>query len=144
MSGCSPSPPPDAKIIAYFQRHERQLTQLLSLGEKHPTLRRAEPSLAKYADFNGRPSDDDRKAQEEAYRILKEIDADFIEWWREPDGRIFQVSVPFYRWGLGLGGYSKGLEYIPDYRKEPPRSEEKRKYRQIADTAWFIEESDTR
>jgi len=145
LCGCSktPNPPNDAEIIAYFHQHERQLSRLVALGEKHPALRRAEPALAKYPDFYGQPSAEDLKAQEEAYRILKEIDADFIAWWRTPDGTL-NATVPFYRYGLSLGGYSKGLEYISDYRRHPPQSDERMKYLQISESGWFIEESDTR
>ncbi|MEZ5415302.1 MAG: hypothetical protein R3F03_13445 [Opitutaceae bacterium] len=147
LCGCSPrppTPPTDEEVISYFWRHERELTQLVSLGEKHPALTRAEPKLAKYPDFNGQPSNEDLRAQETAYKILEDIDADFIEWSRKPDGKIFQAKVPFYRWGLSLGGFSKGLAYLPNFREKPPRSEQGRNYRQIGDTAWFIEESDTR
>jgi hypothetical protein len=144
LCGCSAKPPTDDEIISYFRRHETQMAELIRLGEKHPALRRAEPKLAKYPDFYGQPSEDDLKAQDTAYKILKEIDADFIAWWRTPDGKIFQVTVPYYRWGLGLGGFSKGLEYIPGYREKPPQSSEKRAYRQIGDTPWFIEVSETR
>lgn len=144
LSGCTPAPPSDVEVVAYFRQHENQLTRLVELGEKHAALKRAEPSLSNFAEYYSEPSRDDLKAQEEAYRILKDMKADFVAWWRTPEGRVFEVTVPLYRYGLSLGGYSKGLEYIPDHARSLPRPDASRKYRQIEGTAWFIEESDMR
>ena len=129
--------------MSYFRAHEAELNALVDLGQKHAALLRAEPALSRFANFYSPPTADDLKAQEQAYRILKAIDADYVAWWRNEDGGLFEVTIPVYRYGLSLGGYSKGLEYVVDF-KNPPAKSDRRSFTQIGNSPWFIESSDTR
>ena len=134
-------------MIAYFRQHERLLGELVRLGVEHPALYRVEPAMKKFPSYHGSPTEADLAAERRAYEILSLIKADLVVYWRvgsTPEGALISVDVPVYRFGLSLGGYSTSLTYIPDFATEPPQSDEKRKFRRIEDTGWFIEESDTR
>jgi hypothetical protein len=115
LSGCSPAPPPDSEVIAYFERYKDSIAELAQLGVAHPVLRRVEPSQRKHASYYGATTAADVAAEERAYAILTPIRADYVSYWRNgaaPGNPLVYVEVPFYRWGLSLGGYAKSLRFF--------------------------------
>ena len=129
--------------MTYFRLDRASLEELVRIGQAHPSLRRVEPALRKYPSYYGQPSDDDLRAESRVYDILEAINADFVSYERTGEQNdLYCVDVPFYRWGLSLGGVSQSLIYFP--RKNPPPSDKKFKCTQIDDSAWYVVDSDTR
>jgi hypothetical protein len=147
ITACSPSPPPDSDIIAYFTDSKQLILELAQLGVAHPTLRRVEPSLKKYASYYGHPTVEDLAAEQRAYIILAALKVDYVSYWRNgalTGNPLVYIEVPFYRWGLSLGGYGKSLRFFPACTKDPPQSDREFKYKPLNEQCWYIFESDTR
>ena len=121
------------------------INELAELGISHPALRRVEPSLKKYPDYYGTPSQADLVAEKHAYEILVSLKADYVSYYHDGSlsgNPLVYIEVPFYRFGLSLGGHAKCLRYFPSQKKDLPMSNVF-KYTAISD-GWYIAESDTR
>lgn len=132
---------------SWFEQHYTSLAELASLGLQHKALRRAEPALKKYTDYWTAPSPPDLKAEKRVFYLVEQIKIDFVEYLR--DGRDENLSlqsmyVPYYRWGLSLGGFSKGIVYFPGYENKDRPSNEYSTYVYLNKPGWFIKIDDTR
>ena len=122
LSGCSPPSPPDnTEIQEWFDGNYESLTELASLGSEHKVLQRVEPDLGKYRSYFGQPTETDLKAEERVLEIVEQLKIDFVAYdrdGREENPKLYAMRVPYYRWGLSLGGYSKSIVYFPDHVHE--------------------------
>jgi len=147
LAGCSPTPPENKEIQSWFEDQYVSLVELAELGVKHKSLRRAEPSLKEYANYYGQPSEADLRAEAKVFEIVEKLKIDFVAYWRnglEDNGVLHSMSVPYYRWGLALGGYSKGIVYFPEYTSEAKSPSGYSTYIYLNKQGWFIDVSDTR
>lgn len=147
LSGCSPAPPENAEIQEWFDKNYESLAELAKLGIEHKALRRAEPKLKEYTDYYGQPSEADLKAEEKVFGIVEQLNIDFVAYWRnglDNNDILHSMAIPYYRWGLALGGYSKGVVYFPNYTANTKPSNEYHTYIYLNKTGWFINVSDTR
>ncbi len=148
LIGCSqPNPPNNSEIKYWFQDNYGPLTELVELGEKHKALRRAEPAMKKYTDYYGQPSEEDLLAEERVFELVELLGVDFVAYWRageEKDSTLQSMSVPYYRWGLSLGGLSKSLVYFPNYKQIDRPSSGYSEYMYLNKPGWFLDVSDTR
>lgn len=147
LSGCSPAPPENSEIQRWFEANNESLAKLAVLGSEHKALRRAEPALKEYTNYYGQPTEADLKAEEKVFDIVRQLEIDFVAYWRnglENNEVLHSMTIPYYRWGLGLGGYSKGIVYFPNYTAPQKPSSEYNTYIYLNKPGWFINVSDTR
>ena len=147
LSGCTPSPPENSEVKAWFDLNYESLEKLASLGLEYKSLRRAEIIFKDEKNYYGQPSEAALKAEKEVFEIVATLKVDFVAYWRygmDDFNRLRSMTIPYYRWGLGLGGYSKGIVYFPDYTKESMPSTEYSTYIYLNKEGWFIDASDTR
>ena len=147
LVGCSPSPPENEEIQSWFENQYSSLIELAELGIKYKALRRAEPSLKEYTKYYGQPSEADLKAEARVFEIVEKLEIDFVAYWRnglENNELLHSMSVPYYRWGLALGGYSKSIVYFPEYTSETKPPSDYSTYIYLNKQGWFIDVSDTR
>ncbi len=148
LIGCSPpNPPENAEIQRWFEENHGSLAELAELGIKHKALRRAEPSLKKYTSYYVQPSEVDLKAEVRVFELVEELELDFVAYWRnglEDFEVLTSMTVPYYRWGMSLGGYSKSIAYFPGYTSESKKPSGYSTYIYLNRQGWFIDVSDTR
>ena len=147
LSGCSPAPPENTEIQVWFEKNYDSLAELAVLGIEHKALRRAEPELKDYTNYYGQPTEADLKAEKKVFDIVQQLKVDFVAYWRnglEDNEVLHSMTIPYYRWGLALGGYSKGVVYFPDYTPKTKPSSEYNAYIYLNKAGWFINVSDTR
>lgn len=146
VAGCSPSPPDDSEIERWFEENYESLNDLARLGSEHPALRRAEPALKKYTDYYVEPSEDDLKAEMRVFELVENLDIDFVAYSRsgQDNDVFFGMTVPYYRWGLGLGGYSKNIYFDASLQQKLIRPNSPSTYIYLNKPGWFINVSDTR
>lgn len=146
LVGSSPSPPENEEILRWFEGHLTSLVELAELGIEHKALKRAEPSLKEYTKYYRHPSEVDLKAETRVFEIVKKLEVDFVAYWRYglKNEVLHSMSVPYYRWGLAPGGYSKSIVYFPGYtpKTKPPSGYST--YIYLNKQGWFIDVSDTR
>ncbi len=147
LSGCSPAPPDNSEIQSWFETNFDSLAKLAKLGMEHKALRRAEPKLKEFTNYYGQPTEADLKAEAQVFAIVEFLKVDFVAYWRnglENNEVLHSMTVPYYRWGLSLGGYSKGLVYFPNYAEDTKPSTDYSTYIYLNKPGWFINVSDTR
>ena len=147
LQGCSPSPVEDAEIVAWFEQHHDMFMELKSLGEKHPRLHRIEPALSDYPHHHAELTADDKVAERRIVEILGEVNSDFVVYWRVKSseaGELISISIPYYRWGLSLGGYYQSIEYVPNKETLAKLTSETSSYVELKHRGWYIHASDTR
>jgi hypothetical protein len=69
-------------------------------------------------------------------------------YWREghsdeEGGELFAIEVPFYTFGLSLGGYAVSVEYVPE-EAVLKRLSRTSNYTALELDGWYISHSDTR
>jgi len=151
LSACtkpSPNPPTMGQVEDWFNENYELLHELKKIGVQHPSLRRAEPELKKYTDYYGEPSSNDLSAEERVFKIVKQLEIDFVSYSRTyPEFKDLSfMSVPAYRWGLSLGGYSVSIVYVKDLSSIDRilANGHKVKFKALQKNHWYIQESDTR
>ena len=100
-----------------------------------------------HSNYYDQPSQADLEAEKKASDIVSSLNIDFVAYYR--DGRdiiknLYSMKIPYYRWGLSLGGYSKSIVYFPHYNKKTKQSTKYNTYIYLNKKGWFINISDTR
>jgi hypothetical protein len=147
LTACSPSPASDAEIANWFEENQEVFLELKVLGEKHPRLHRIEPSLSKSPHHHSELDEDDKRAEQRIVELLGTINADFVVYWRigkAESGELISISIPYYRWGLALGGYFQSIEYVPSKEMLERLTSATRSYKETNYKGWYIHASDTR
>ncbi len=148
LSGCSsPEPPDNTEVKKWFERNYKALNELAALGLEHKALRRAEPKLREYTQYYGQPTSAEFKAEERVFELVHQLEIDFVAYWRnglEENEILHSMTAPYYRWGLSLGGVSKGIVYFPNHEDKIKPSNKYHTYTYLNKKGWFIDASDTR
>lgn len=150
LVGCiqrEPQPPTDIYVQDWFAENYEELVTLKDIGETNIALKRINVDSTEPSSY-GPLNQSDLIAAERAVGILRKLDLEFVDYSRTfPDFQDTRfVSVPFYSWGLSLGGYSITIQFVanPEDIDTTIQNGQNVQFNPLNIDNWYIKHSDTR
>lgn len=148
--GCSPNqpePPSNESVSAWFENNLLLFIELQEIGIKHPALKRLRADRAEISSYSSLTPEDELAAKRTSL-VLRELQAPHVSFSRSyPEFTDLSfVTIPYYSWGLSLGGYSVSIEYIndPSVIEKIKANGHKMTFIKLSQDNWYIRKSDTR